>query len=117
MDVSSCGCRRDSADAGLPRDDEHADTADRGQCRYRQQRDREASARFLDETHERDRSTTDQVRDYVDARQAGYVNRRLYTLQDADRSARRGPWADAQPVAPWEWRKAERLRTEGLRSP
>ena len=33
------------------------------------------------------------------------IDRRLYTLQDEARTARRGLWADAQPVAPWEWRR------------
>ena len=26
------------------------------------------------------------------------------------RAARRGLWADAEPVPPWEWRKAEKKR-------
>lgn len=30
----------------------------------------------------------------------------LYKLQDEARTARRGLWADAQPVPPWEWRRA-----------
>jgi len=35
-----------------------------------------------------------------------YVSdRRLYDLQDEARAARRGLWADAQPIAPWEWRR------------
>src|SRR5690606_20197732 len=29
----------------------------------------------------------------------------LHTLQDRARSARCGLWADAQPVAPWLWRR------------
>ena len=29
----------------------------------------------------------------------------LYPLQDEARAARRGLWTDAEPVAPWEWRK------------
>lgn len=36
------------------------------------------------------------------------IDRRLYGLQDEARAARRGLWADAQPVAPWEWRRAAR---------
>lgn len=30
----------------------------------------------------------------------------LYRLQEDARAARRGLWADADPVAPWEWRRA-----------
>lgn len=29
----------------------------------------------------------------------------LYPIQDAARARRAGLWADAEPVAPWEWRK------------
>ena len=29
----------------------------------------------------------------------------LYRLQDEARSARRGLWADRNPMAPWDWRK------------
>jgi micrococcal nuclease len=36
------------------------------------------------------------------------TDRRLYALQDAARTAHRGLWADAHPVAPWEWRKVGR---------
>jgi len=36
------------------------------------------------------------------------IDRRLYALQDEARTAHRGLWADAQPVAPWEWRRAAR---------
>ena len=36
------------------------------------------------------------------------IDRRLYALQDEARAAHRGLWADAQPVAPWEWRRAAR---------
>ena len=36
------------------------------------------------------------------------IDRRLYSLQDEARVAHRGLWADAQPVAPWEWRKLPR---------
>ena len=28
-------------------------------------------------------------------------------LEDDARKQRRGLWADAHPVAPWDWRKAE----------
>jgi len=30
----------------------------------------------------------------------------LYPLQDAAKAAKRGLWADTDPVPPWEWRKA-----------
>jgi endonuclease YncB( thermonuclease family) len=36
------------------------------------------------------------------------TDRSLYRLQDEARAAHRGLWADAQPVAPWEWRRAGR---------
>ena len=36
------------------------------------------------------------------------IDRRLYALQDEARMAHCGLWADAQPVAPWEWRRATR---------
>jgi endonuclease YncB( thermonuclease family) len=32
-------------------------------------------------------------------------DRSLYRLQDEARAAHRGLWADAQPMAPWEWRR------------
>jgi endonuclease YncB( thermonuclease family) len=32
----------------------------------------------------------------------------LYPLQEIARAAHRGLWTDKEPVAPWEWRKAER---------
>ncbi|HEV6968097.1 thermonuclease family protein [Roseateles sp.] len=35
-------------------------------------------------------------------------DRSLYALQDEARAAGRGLWADAAPVAPWEWRSARR---------
>jgi endonuclease YncB( thermonuclease family) len=31
-------------------------------------------------------------------------DRTLYAVQGEAREAKRGLWADAQPVAPWEWR-------------
>mgnify|MGYP003393180145 CR=1 FL=1 len=33
------------------------------------------------------------------------TDRSLYTLQDEAKAARRGLWADAKPVPPWEWRR------------
>jgi endonuclease YncB( thermonuclease family) len=36
------------------------------------------------------------------------TDRSLYSLQDEARAARRGLWADASPVPPWEWRDASR---------
>ncbi len=36
------------------------------------------------------------------------TDRSLYALQDDARAARRGLWADADPVRPWEWRKAKK---------
>lgn len=33
------------------------------------------------------------------------TDRSLYPLQDNARTTRRGLWADAAPVPPWEWRK------------
>lgn len=42
-----------------------------------------------------------------------YVHdRSLYALQDDARAARRGLWADADPVRPWEWRKAKKTKHE-----
>jgi endonuclease YncB( thermonuclease family) len=38
----------------------------------------------------------------------------LYWQQDEARAAQRGLWADARPVAPWEWRGAPE-RTDGRR--
>ena len=35
------------------------------------------------------------------------ADRRLYAIQDDARSVRRGLWAAANPVAPWEWRRAK----------
>jgi endonuclease YncB( thermonuclease family) len=38
-----------------------------------------------------------------------YVSdRALYQVQDVARGERRGLWGDAEPIAPWEWRKAAR---------
>jgi micrococcal nuclease len=35
-----------------------------------------------------------------------YVSDRvLYPVQDAARAERRGLWTDAEPIAPWEWRR------------
>jgi endonuclease YncB( thermonuclease family) len=33
------------------------------------------------------------------------TDRSLYAVQDEARGAKRGLWADAVPVPPWEWRK------------
>ena len=33
------------------------------------------------------------------------TDRGLYAVQDEALAARRGLWADREPVAPWEWRK------------
>jgi len=35
-------------------------------------------------------------------------DRELPELQEQAKAARRGLWADKEPVAPWEWRKARR---------
>jgi endonuclease YncB( thermonuclease family) len=35
------------------------------------------------------------------------TDRRLYALQDEARASRRGLWADAKPLAPWEWRRGQ----------
>lgn len=32
----------------------------------------------------------------------------LYAMEDEAKAAKRGLWADSNPVAPWEWRKAKR---------
>jgi hypothetical protein len=34
-------------------------------------------------------------------------DRSLYRLQDAVRTDHLGLWADAVPIAPWEWRAAK----------
>lgn len=36
------------------------------------------------------------------------TDRSLYPLQDAARAGRRGLWADAAPVPPWQWRRGVR---------
>lgn len=36
------------------------------------------------------------------------TDRSLYAVQAEAKAARRGLWADAAPVAPWEWRKSKR---------
>jgi len=36
------------------------------------------------------------------------TDRSLYSVQEAARAARVGLWADAEPVAPWTWRKERR---------
>ncbi len=33
------------------------------------------------------------------------TDRSLYAVQDEARAARRGLWADPDPVPPWEWRR------------
>lgn len=43
------------------------------------------------------------------------TDRTLYAVQDAARAAQRGLWADADPVPPWDWRKAPALRQYGER--
>jgi deoxyribonuclease-1 len=35
-------------------------------------------------------------------------------LESEARTARRGLWADAHPIAPWEWREAQRRVADGL---
>lgn len=35
-------------------------------------------------------------------------NSPLYPLQDGAKAAKRGLWADTDPVPPWEWRKSRR---------
>lgn len=39
------------------------------------------------------------------------TDRSLYAVQDQARAAGRGLWAEAEPVAPWDWRQAKRGRT------
>lgn len=34
----------------------------------------------------------------------------LYRAQDVAQDARIAPWRDAEPVPPWEWRKAKKER-------
>ena len=33
----------------------------------------------------------------------------LHTVEAKAKAARRGLWTDPEPVAPWEWRAAQRL--------
>jgi len=40
------------------------------------------------------------------------VDRRLLELKAQARQSRRGPWADPDPAAPWEWRAARRVELE-----
>jgi micrococcal nuclease len=35
-----------------------------------------------------------------------YVNKNLYNLEDNAKKAKIGLWAEANPIPPWEWRKA-----------
>jgi endonuclease YncB( thermonuclease family) len=37
----------------------------------------------------------------------------LEAAESEARTARRGLWADARPIAPWEWRQAQRQRAAG----
>jgi endonuclease YncB( thermonuclease family) len=37
------------------------------------------------------------------------TDRGLYAVQDEARAARRGVWADAEPLAPWDWRRGARV--------
>lgn len=37
------------------------------------------------------------------------TDRSLYSLQGQAQEAKRGLWADAEPVPPWEWRRARRV--------
>ena len=51
------------------------------------------------------------VRDGLAWRYVTYDNRNEFgKLEDDARRHRRGLWADAHPVAPWEWRKGEKER-------
>lgn len=36
------------------------------------------------------------------------TDKSLYAVQDEAKTARRGLWADAEPVPPWEWRRKTR---------
>ena len=36
------------------------------------------------------------------------TDRGLYSIQDEARAAKRGLWADVNPVPPWEWRREKR---------
>lgn len=35
-------------------------------------------------------------------------HKHLYAIEEEAKNARRGLWADSNPIAPWEWRKAKR---------
>jgi endonuclease YncB( thermonuclease family) len=41
----------------------------------------------------------------------------LYTYQDTAKSARKGLWADEQPIAPWDWRHPERATQPSVSTP
>jgi hypothetical protein len=43
-------------------------------------------------------------------------NKELASAEAAARKAKRGLWADAKPIPPWEWRKSERERRQKSRS-
>jgi endonuclease YncB( thermonuclease family) len=45
---------------------------------------------------------------WVYERYAKVADAPLYRAQDAARQSRAGLWRDAEPVAPWEWRKERR---------
>jgi endonuclease YncB( thermonuclease family) len=36
------------------------------------------------------------------------TDRSLYALQDDAKTSRRGLWADADPIQPWQWRKSKK---------
>jgi micrococcal nuclease len=43
-------------------------------------------------------------------------NKRLQQAEDEARSAKRGLWADRDPVPPWEWRKTGRERRAAMQA-
>jgi hypothetical protein len=43
-------------------------------------------------------------------------NKELATAEAAARKAKRGLWADAKPIPPWDWRQSERDRRQTSRS-
>jgi endonuclease YncB( thermonuclease family) len=43
-------------------------------------------------------------------------NKELATAEAAARKAKRGLWADAKPIPPWDWRQSERERRQKSRS-